>query len=64
MWNQEFGGLKKCMHCDNYHSGVCSKIKSIEYYPDGTIKKVEYHQDLWCQPSVSLKHEVDESKVF
>lgn len=36
-----------CPHCSGvgtlvYHSGVCPKIKSIEYNPDGSIKKIEY----------------------
>ncbi len=26
-----------------YHCGACPKVKSIEYYPDGRIKKVEFH---------------------
>jgi hypothetical protein len=32
-----------CHHCDCYHTGTCSKIKAIEYYPDGTVKRVEYY---------------------
>lgn len=32
-----------CEHCGLYHAGRCSKIKAIEYYPNGTIKRVEYH---------------------
>ena len=32
-----------CGHCGCYHQGICSRIKSIEYYPDGTLKKIEYH---------------------
>ena len=39
---------RACPYCssDNclvYHSGKCPKVKSIEYYPDGTIKKVEFN---------------------
>lgn len=32
-----------CGHCGMIHSAICPRIKSIEYYPNGTIKKVEYH---------------------
>lgn len=34
-----------CKHCGLIHAygGVCPRIKAIEYYPDGTIKRVEYH---------------------
>lgn len=30
-----------CSYCNAYHVGMCHRIKSMEYYPDGTIKKVE-----------------------
>jgi hypothetical protein len=33
----------KCGHCGFIHDGVCPRIKSIEYYENGMIKKVEYH---------------------
>jgi len=32
-----------CGHCGFMHSGVCPRIKSIEYYENGMIKKIEYH---------------------
>ena len=34
--------LAECRHCGNYHAGQCPRVKSIEYYPDGIIKRVEY----------------------
>ena len=34
---------QSCPHCGGIHLGVCSRIKSIDYYPDGTIKHIEYH---------------------
>jgi len=41
------GSLPHCPYCSTpnnyvYHYGPCPKIKSIEYYPSGTIKKIEY----------------------
>lgn len=33
---------KSCPYCGNNHSGVCPRVKSIEYFPDGTIKKVDF----------------------
>jgi len=33
----------QCAYCGNYHRGVCALIKSIEYFPDGTVKHVEFH---------------------
>lgn len=34
----------KCVHCGHYggHDGVCPNVKAIEYYPNGTVKRVEY----------------------
>lgn len=37
------GQLHYCGHCGMYHQGQCPRIKSIEYWPDGTVKRVEYH---------------------
>jgi hypothetical protein len=39
----EISIFKTCKHCGLIHDEVCSRIKSIEYYQDGTVKKVEYH---------------------
>jgi hypothetical protein len=38
-----------CPYCSSnsvqvYHTGKCPKVKSIEYYPDGSIKKVEFNE--------------------
>ena len=35
-------GQPPCGFCGNYHGPTCPLIKSIEYYPDGTIKRIEY----------------------
>lgn len=32
-----------CQHCGVGHIGVCPWVKAIEYYPDGTVKRVEFH---------------------
>ena len=38
------GDTKQCCHCGLIHlfSGICPRIKEIEYFPNGTIKRVEY----------------------
>ena len=34
----------QCGHCGLWHEGrVCPRVKAIDYYPDGTVKRVEYH---------------------
>jgi hypothetical protein len=35
--------IQTCPFCGGIHNEVCSKIKSIEYNPDGTYKKVDFH---------------------
>lgn len=34
-----------CAYCGMMHIGVCIRVKSIEYFPDGTTKKVEFNTD-------------------
>lgn len=40
--------MNYCPYCsDDYqkisHGGTCPRVKAIEYYPNGTIKRVEFH---------------------
>ena len=34
---------EKCRWCGMFHETECPRIKSIEYYSNGTLKKVELH---------------------
>jgi hypothetical protein len=34
---------RQCGHCGMIHGPICPRIKAVEYYPDGTVKRVEYH---------------------
>ena len=33
--------IPACQYCGNYHTTTCPRIASIEYYPNGTVKRVE-----------------------
>jgi hypothetical protein len=33
--------MPTCSYCGGWHTGMCPRIKSIDYYPDGSIKHVE-----------------------
>jgi hypothetical protein len=33
----------KCPYCGMFHDTTCQRIKAIEYYPDGSQKRVEFH---------------------
>jgi hypothetical protein len=33
-----------CVHCGCWHAGACPRVKAVEYHPDGTVKRVEYHE--------------------
>ena len=40
-------GFGPCRHCGaliGHGKGQCPKIAAIDYYPNGTIKRVEYHK--------------------
>jgi len=40
------GRTQPCPHCGLIHlGGVCLRVKAIEYFPNGMVKRVEY-----CQP--------------
>ena len=32
----------KCMFCGAYHTGVCPEVAEIEYYTDGSVKRVVF----------------------
>ena len=34
--------VETCPYCGLYHMGRCLQIRSIEYFPNGTIKKIIY----------------------
>jgi hypothetical protein len=29
-----------CHYCNAYHTGVCPRIESIEYHPNGAVAKI------------------------
>src|SRR3989304_4801743 len=33
---------EKCRYCDLHHDGACPRVKAIDYYPDGSVKRVEF----------------------
>ena len=35
-------GIEVCAYCGMIHTGVCPRVKAIEYYPDGIVKRVEF----------------------
>lgn len=34
--------LKICPWCGNYHAMICPKIKAMEYWESGLLKRVEF----------------------
>ena len=41
----------QCYYCGLYHDDVCGRVESIEYHPNGTVRKITFHADA---PVVSL----------
>lgn len=33
--------IPSCTFCGGYHSGVCSRVEEIEYFENGTIRRVK-----------------------
>lgn len=33
-----------CQHCGYGHTGACPRVKAIDYYECGAVKRVEYHE--------------------
>lgn len=32
-----------CQHCGQFHKTTCPRIKALEYFPDGTVRRVEFY---------------------
>lgn len=32
----------QCPYCDNTHEGQCPKVKAIEYFENGQVKRIEF----------------------
>lgn len=38
------GSLGTCRWCAAHHAGSCPRVKAIEFFPAGGIKRVEFHE--------------------
>ena len=36
--------LVKCHWCGGFHTGKCHLVKAIEYFENGTVKRVEFYE--------------------
>ena len=46
----------KCQHCGLLHGLRCPEVKAIEYFPGGTIKRVEYMTPADCVTPLSATY--------
>lgn len=37
--------MPSCRYCGCWHNGTCPKVKAIEYHPDGSVRRVELHEN-------------------
>lgn len=37
-----YSSPSQCPICGMWHGPICPSVKAIEYYPDGSIKRIEY----------------------
>lgn len=35
--------FKACPYCGSIHTSRCPQVKAFEYHPDGSLKRVEFH---------------------
>lgn len=38
--------MEKCQHCGLIHGATCPLIAAIEYYPDGSVKRIEFRSNV------------------
>lgn len=56
--------LPTCTHCGGIHTSVCTRVKAIEYYPDGKIKRVEYvDQRPNFGPTTTVTHQITPAPI-
>lgn len=36
--------MNTCPHCGLIHQTTCPRIKAMEYNPDGSVKRIEFHE--------------------
>jgi hypothetical protein len=36
--------MSTCPHCGGWHNGACPQVRAIEYWPNGSVKRVEYER--------------------
>jgi hypothetical protein len=35
--------VSNCPHCGMIHQTTCPRVKAIEYRPDGSVRRLEFH---------------------
>lgn len=52
-----------CQHCGMIHGAICPRIAAVEYYENGTVKRVEYIQPNAAQTPVVWPQNVPQAPV-
>jgi hypothetical protein len=60
----DHSNIETCKWCGMHHPNMpCSRAKAIEYYPDGTIKRVEFWQPAaWTHGPVDVDYLLGRNK--
>jgi len=40
-----YAGPQTCPYCGMIHAGACPRVKAIEYFENGMVKRVEFKDD-------------------
>jgi hypothetical protein len=47
--------MNNCPHCGMIHQMTCPRIRAIDYYQDGSVKRIEFHPPA---PAISFSEPV------
>ncbi len=45
-----FNAHEPCLYCGTWHPGRCPQVRRVEYYPDGSLKSVEFREEAPVPP--------------
>ena len=45
----------RCPHCGMFHATTCPRVKAVEYHPDGSVRRVEFHAPVAAHSPVRIK---------
>lgn len=51
--------LPECTHCGGHHAVACPRVRSIEFHPDHSVRRVEFWH-VWDESRVAYLEDLPE----